>query len=332
MATVTVELRELLRNNFKLFDFEYEFDDKEFKQEIEQAVIDYYYFHEIGQETPARFKHRFKSRWLSMISYYNKLHNTTLLKYNPLINYKMDEALEQLSKSNSVQDTTSNTTTDYTENVGSDTHTQQSNTTMSSEDIYQSTTLDNTRTDNLETSTDITRTDNLTSTTVSTRTDNLTTEENTNEKSSDYPQQPIAGGDFLQGERDSTRTQNNTGTVTNDNTTTDTGTVNTETTTTNTGTVQDSGTTTLDGTTTTNSESNVIDNTTVEGTTTGDKTDNTTSNTTKEDSTNTNYKKTIEGLTGKTYQELIQLERDNLIRIKSMIINELKPCFLLVYS
>ena len=38
----------------------------------------------------------------------------------------------------------------------------------------------------------------------------------TTPESSDYPQQPIAGGDFLQGERDSTRTQNNTGTVTNE--------------------------------------------------------------------------------------------------------------------
>ena len=44
------------------------------------------------------------------------------------------------------------------------------------------------------------------------------------------------------------------------------------------------------------------------------------------------YEKTIEGLTGRTYQELIQLERESIIRIKQMIIQELKPCFLMVYN
>ena len=43
------------------------------------------------------------------------------------------------------------------------------------------------------------------------------------------------------------------------------------------------------------------------------------------------YEKRIEGLTGRTYQELIQLERENLLRITSMIIQELKPCFILTY-
>lgn len=356
MATVTVELRELLRNNFELFDFDYEFDDQTFKKEIEDAVIDYYYFHEIGQETPGRFKHRFRSRWLSMIGYYNKLHNTTLLEYNPLINYNMAEALEQLSNSSSSQDVTGNKTSNYTESMDSDTHSIQSGSNTTSEEVDQSTTLNNTRTDNLTSNTESTRTDNLTSTTESTRTDNLTsttnstrtdnltTEETLNEKSSDYPQQPIAGGDFLAAERDNTRTQNNTGTVTNeatttdtgtvdtDTTTTDTGTVSTDTTTTNTGTVEDSGTTSLHGTTSTDSETSTTDNTTVEGNKTGENIEGMTNNTLKEEDSTMSYEKTIEGLTGKTYQELIQLERENLIRIKSMIINEMKPCFLLVYS
>src|SRR5690625_2610250 len=250
IAQVTVELRTLLKNGFKLFDFDYEFDDKEMAKQLEQAVIDHYAFYEIGQETPDRFKHVFKTSWLTAMSYYNKLHNTTLLEYNPLINYKMSEALEKLAQASS------NTTATANEDI-------ESNTTDHTE---QNTTGTNTRTDDLE------------STSI------------TDEKNSDYPQQPIAGGDYLSGAR---QTDNNT---------------------TNTGTVQDQGTT----------------DSMTDSTTTGS------SNTAREDEQNTttdsneSYEKTIEGLTGKTYQELIQLERDNIIRIKGMLIEEMKPCFILV--
>lgn len=211
MARVTVELRHLLQTDFELFDFDYEFDDKNFAKELEQAVIDHYYFSEIGQPTPDKFKHVFKSRWLSMIGYYNQLHNTTLLKYNPFINYRMSEALQELRQS--------------------------SNQTEQNDQI--------TTTGNIQSESD--------------------------EKTSDYPQQPI-GGDYLSGARES------------------------------------------------NTSSNSKDNTESESRSIQDTTDN------------RNYEKTIEGLTGITYQELIQKERENLIRIKQMVIEELKPCFLLTYS
>src|SRR5690606_6693741 len=100
--------------NFELFDFPYQFDDKAFAQELEQAVIDHYWNYEIGQETPDDFKRVFRRRWLQAVSYYNKLHNTTLLEYNPLINYKMNEALEQLSKTSRTEDSTTQANTDNT--------------------------------------------------------------------------------------------------------------------------------------------------------------------------------------------------------------------------
>lgn len=213
MARVTIELRHLLElTDFELFDFDYEFDDKKFARELEQAVIDYYYFSEIGQPTPDKFKHVFKSRWLSMIGYYNQLHNTTLLKYNPLINYKISEALEELRKSSN----------------------------------------------QIEQDEEITTTGRIQS-------------EN-EEQTSDYPQQPIGGGDFLSGARES------------------------------------------------NTRSNSEDKTKSDRRSNQDVTDN------------RHYEKTIEGLTGISYQELIQKERENLIRIKQMVIEELKPCFILVYN
>ena len=272
MAQVTVELRKLLQlNSFELFDFPYQFDDQKFKSQLEQSVIDYYYNYEIGTETPDEFKRRFQAKWLSFIDYYNLLYNTTLLSYNPLINYKMTEAMEQLATSNNTQNTVSDTTSNGT-------------TTQEGSDVLKQTT-----------STDSTRTDNLTTNTTN------SSEGSGNEKTSDYPQQPIAGGDFLEGEK--TTTTNTSGT----NNTTNTGTQ------TNAGTGKNDSTTTSDNTSVSEDSTN----------TTGQLTSNGTNN--------TSYEKTIEGLTGTSYQELIAKERQNLIRLIPMIISELKPLFILVY-
>jgi hypothetical protein len=203
MAQTTVELGRLLRTNFELFDFPYQWDDPVFKAQLEERVIDFYYDYEIGQETPDMFKRKFKSRWNRIIGYYNKLYNTTLLTYNPLTNYSVSEALEQLSQSSS--------TTDSTEQARSG--------------------------------------------------------NNSNTKNSDYPQQAIAGGDFLQGESLSTSD------------------------------------TTTDGS--------------GKSTSIGD--------------SNSSYSKTVEGLTGTSYQELISKERENILNIYDMVIEELKPCFILTF-
>jgi hypothetical protein len=52
---------------------------------------------------------------------------------------------------------------------------------------------------------------------------------------------------------------------------------------------------------------------------------------TNEATQNTDYTKTIEGITGITYPELIEKHRDSLLRINDRIIEEMKPCFILVY-
>lgn len=92
MAQVTIELRTLLKMpNFNLFDFEYKCDFPEWKEELEQLIIDEYYFSEIGQETPDRFKHYFSTLMRKIMPYYNSLYASTLLGGDPLINYRMVE-------------------------------------------------------------------------------------------------------------------------------------------------------------------------------------------------------------------------------------------------
>jgi hypothetical protein len=268
MAEVTVELGRLLdRTNFRLFDFDYQFDDTNFKAQLEQQIIDYYYDYEIGFETPDMFKRKFKTRWNRMISYYNKLYNTTLLQYNPLSNYKIEEVLDQLATNNNTQ------TTDMA--------------------TSGNTTQANTGTTVLEQHTSNATTDS------NTTTNNLSSHTTANETNSDYPQQPIAGGNYA------------SGASTGDNTTTNTGTVGVS------GTQNNDGTN--DVTNTLDTQTTVTDSGTNRGTVVNEAT------------LNTDYTKTIEGITGITYPELIEKHRDILLRINDRIIEEMKPCFILVF-
>lgn len=224
MAQTTIELRRLLTlPGFTLFDFSYQFDDATFKAQLEQFVIDYFYDMEIAFETPDMFKRKFQARWQRIIPYYNRLYNTTLLQYNPLINSKMTEALDQLATSSSTQDVTT-TSIDTSDNT-------------------------------------------LTADSSSTG----------NTKASDYPQQAIGAGDFLSGES------------------------------------------TSDSTTDSSSSSNTTDSSSGTATTEASATNN------------SNYTKTVEGLTGTSYQSLVAAERENILRIQDLVIAELKPCFMMVY-
>ena len=203
MAQVTMELRNLIQMGFDLFDFDYEFDDPIVKQQIQDDVINYFYDYEIGSETPDMFKRKFQGKWSRIIGYYNKLHNTALLSYNPLINYRMSEAMDQLSTQKS------------------DIKTNNSGSTNSSS---QST-------------------------------------------ASDYPQQSISGTDYASGSSEGSGESSSTDTA---------------------------------------AQLGQVDN-------------------------SSEYSKTIEGLTGISHQDLINKERENLLRISDMIINEMKNSFILLY-
>lgn len=70
-SKVTLELRELVENGVNIWAFEYpSFYTGEAKKALEQKVIDHYYFRQIGQETPGRFLHYFKTRVREIMPYY----------------------------------------------------------------------------------------------------------------------------------------------------------------------------------------------------------------------------------------------------------------------
>ena len=97
---LTVELGELIENGFELFNFDYPsyYKDAE-KLAFEQKIIDHYYFRQIGQETPQRFRHYLKCKLREIMPYYIQRYESVALmaegiksgEINPLENYSMME-------------------------------------------------------------------------------------------------------------------------------------------------------------------------------------------------------------------------------------------------
>lgn len=97
---LTVELGELIENGFELFNFDYPsyYKDAE-KLSFEQKIIEHYYFRQIGQETPQRFRHYLKCKLCEIMPYYIQRYESVALmasgiesgEINPLENYSMIE-------------------------------------------------------------------------------------------------------------------------------------------------------------------------------------------------------------------------------------------------
>lgn len=111
MAQATIELRHLLQmKDLNLFDFDYPISDLTWKEELERDIINYFYFHEIGSETPDRFKWQFKTRMLLIMPKYVKLYDA-LQGVNPLATLQVLEESTDRTTSSGSSTTSSNTNT-----------------------------------------------------------------------------------------------------------------------------------------------------------------------------------------------------------------------------
>ena len=109
MSSYTLELRHI-HQTFKVFNFDYDFytDSDIIKSKFEQKFIDEYYFHEIGQETVARFQHRLRTRLNKIMPYYKQLYDTEIAAkdINFLLNKDLTETFERVvtGESSSIND------------------------------------------------------------------------------------------------------------------------------------------------------------------------------------------------------------------------------------
>ena len=102
-AGVTVELRQLVEAGVKVWDFDYpSFYQGEEKTAFEQKVLDHFWFRQIGQETPGRFLHMFRSKVRDIMPYYIELYKSAKAfseDPNPLESYNLEETFIQDTQS-----------------------------------------------------------------------------------------------------------------------------------------------------------------------------------------------------------------------------------------
>ncbi|MCU7526195.1 MAG: hypothetical protein HF308_17100 [Ignavibacteria bacterium] len=88
MSKYTVQLKTLIDLGYNLFDFDYPIFDPAYKTVLENKIKDWYYFREIGLETPAQFKQFLKAKLNMIMPYYNQLYtaNEVFKTYDPYKN------------------------------------------------------------------------------------------------------------------------------------------------------------------------------------------------------------------------------------------------------
>lgn len=124
---VTLELRDLINSGCKIWDFEYpSFYTGDAKKAFEQKVIDHYYFRQIGQETPGRWLHYFRTRIREIMPYYIDLYKTDELFKSIDDPFKSYDLTEEFSKSSS-SESTSNGSSESTSNTSSNSSEQTNN-------------------------------------------------------------------------------------------------------------------------------------------------------------------------------------------------------------
>lgn len=120
MARYTVELRWLVENNYSLNLDNYPIWSEDYRETLNDKIIQYYYFREIGFETPALFVNRLSLKMSLIMPYYNKLYKSTQLEFNPLYTTYMQDSQQRglardsstsSSRGENVDTTTSSTVT-----------------------------------------------------------------------------------------------------------------------------------------------------------------------------------------------------------------------------
>lgn len=110
MAQYTLTLKQLKENNVPLFNFNYPIFNEEYRPILEDKIIRHFYFREIGFETIGRFLFELESKLNEIMPFYNKMYESTLLEFDPLLNYQVKETYEKMNVGNTQGNANSNTT------------------------------------------------------------------------------------------------------------------------------------------------------------------------------------------------------------------------------
>ncbi len=146
MSSYTTQLRYLIESGFDIGLKDYPIFDEDYREILNNKIINHYYFREIGLETAQLFKIFLNNRMNEIMKYYNQLYLSELIEIEPLTRLDWQESYEwnkfqdttrttqdkgNLKDVNTQEDTTNklnninsqNTTTTDSKNVRSDTPT-----------------------------------------------------------------------------------------------------------------------------------------------------------------------------------------------------------------
>ena len=131
MANYTMEIREMMNqpliNGVFTFDYEFYTDNQQDKETFEKLFISYFYFREIGFETPERFKMKLQAKLNLIMPYYRQL---------ALTEWEKVRSIEQMMTSKNLTETT-----EHTQSIQGNSETQSNQ--SSTSNATQSTTSNN---------------------------------------------------------------------------------------------------------------------------------------------------------------------------------------------
>lgn len=118
MSKYTTELRYLIESNFDLGLDDYPIFDENYRELLNQKIINHYYFREIGMETAELFKRYLNQTMKEIMPYYNQLYKSELLEFNPF--YNVDKTITADKNNGHVSDFIGNVTGKNQQTTGSE--------------------------------------------------------------------------------------------------------------------------------------------------------------------------------------------------------------------
>lgn len=104
MSKYTTEFGNLIRTGFRPFDDTWCTFVEGHKKELCDKIIRYYWFNEIGAETPERFKHYLNEQLSREMPYFNRLYEAELWKLFPLCNTVLNTKTHGTLRASDIRD------------------------------------------------------------------------------------------------------------------------------------------------------------------------------------------------------------------------------------
>ena len=97
MSNFTIELGTLFEQGYPLNLNDYPIYDEDYRQVLNNKIINHFYLREIGAETPDRFNFYLGRKMQEIMPYYNQMYKSELLEFDPLAN-NYQEALNKFMR------------------------------------------------------------------------------------------------------------------------------------------------------------------------------------------------------------------------------------------